>query len=77
MILMTHPKHGFHHAYSPVDVQEHLDNGWVAVAKEPEEIKKPQISTAELKRRYQVMFHKKPHWNLNRHNLQKALDRGV
>ena len=73
---MTHPKHGFTHAYSPVDVQDHLDNGWIIASESKEEIKK-EVSTLDLKQQYFEMFHKRPHHNLNRHNLQKALDRGV
>jgi|TARA_R110000824_G_scaffold218348_1_gene404922 hypothetical protein len=76
MIFMTHPKHGFTHAYSPVDIQTHIDNGWIPAKEHKEDLKK-EVSTLNLKQKYFEMFHKKPHWNLNRHNLQKALDRGA
>jgi hypothetical protein len=77
MIFLTHPKHGFTHAYSPVDIQNHIDNGWTVVSEQKEEPVKAEVSTINLKQQYFEMFHKRPHHNLNRHNLQKALDRGV
>jgi hypothetical protein len=70
--FMMHKEHGYTHAYDPREVEVNISNGW-KIASVAEEKTKPEMSTAELKKIYTEKFGKKPHWNLNRHNLKKAI----
>ena len=31
LILLEHPKHGRTHVYSPLALEQHIANGWIAV----------------------------------------------
>jgi hypothetical protein len=38
-VLMAHPRHGWHHFYSPAEVEQAKANGWAVVEPKPE----PQV----------------------------------
>ena len=40
-VLMENPKHGFHHFYSPQEVEAAKENGWVVV--EPPKAMEPAV----------------------------------
>lgn len=78
---MTHPEHGEVYVNTPLQVQYNQRYGWKVATPPP--VAKPRVKkvdlirddTLELKDQYEKLFGKRPHWNMNRHNIKKAIDK--
>lgn len=81
MIRLEHPEHGAMHVTNKAEAEYNAKFGWREV-REPAPVKSvtkvvqppESLPILELKEKYRKKFGKKPHWNLNRHNIEKALN---
>jgi len=77
---MEHEKNGQMHVYTPTEKAYAERRGWTEVKKPVAKVEQPKakpvqsLTTIELKEKYMEKFGKKPHWNMNRHNIEKALN---
>lgn len=74
-IRMSHPKHGFTHAYNNNDISYLISLGWRVHVEEVKEVdKKVELSDDEIRAAYFKKFGKKPHHMAKIETLRKALD---
>lgn len=70
MIYQLHEAHGKHIAYTSIEAEANIANGWETVSEE-EFIGKPKSNLAEL---YKAKFGKKPHHAMKDSTIQAKLD---
>ena len=87
MIFQMHTDHGRHIAYSPLEAETNISNGWKTVSKkkfydigqvieaESTEVKEDELSNHDkLSLSYEIKFGKKPHHAMKDSTIQQKLD---